>query len=170
MKMTCNFQLMKLNVGNYKKALNTEMLQKLKEAVSVWVQAAITVIPVWSGASHGTFLKLASKIGMTFSISGGGGLPGMTGPVYGDARSQGRLTTWGGAFIAEYSTTLWHLIYNEYNNANANPEEGHLFARLIQPGPYAFQEKANAAFSEYITSVRMPSPWLYLTLVPRQVA
>jgi hypothetical protein len=170
MKMTCSFSLMKLNTGNYKKALDTEMLKKLKEAVGVWIQAAITVIPVWSGASHGTFLKLASKIGMTFSISGGGGFPGMTGPVYGDAHSQGRLTNWGGAYIAEYSTTLWHLIYNEYNNANANPEAGHVYSRLIRPGPYMFQDKANAAFSAYIDNVRMPSPWAHLTLVPRQVS
>ncbi len=170
MKMTCSYSLIKLNAGNYKKALTTEMTQKLKEAVSVWIQAAVTVIPVWSGAAHGTFLKLASKIGMSFSVSGGGGLPGMTGPVYGDTHSQGRLTTWGGTFVAEYTTTLWHLIYNEYNNANADPEAGHLFARLIRPGPYMFQEKANTAFSEYIKDVRMPSPWEHLTLVPRQVS
>jgi hypothetical protein len=169
MKMTCNFQLMKLGTGNYKKAVSTEMLQKLKDAVSVWMQAAITVIPVWSGASHGTFLKLASKIGMSFSVSGGGGLPGMTGPVYGDAHSQGRITTWGGTYIAEYSTTLWHLIYNEYNNANADPVAGHVYSRLIQPGPYMFQEKANTAFSAFVKTIRMPSPWAYLTLVSRQV-
>lgn len=169
MKMTCSFQLMKLSAGNYKKAVSTEMLQKLKEAVGIWIQTAITVIPVWSGASHGTFIKLASKIGQTFSVSGGGGLPGMLGPVYGESQSQGRLTTFGGAYIAEYSTTLWHLIYNEYNDANANPEAGRLFARLIQPGPYMFQEKANMAFLEYVNTVRMPSPWAYLTLVPRQV-
>lgn len=169
MKMTCSFSLMKLNTGSYKKTLNTEMLQKLKEAVGVWIQAAVTIIPVWSGASHGTFLKLASKIGRTFSISGGGGLPGMLGPNYGDSQSQGRLTVWDGAYIAEYSTTLWHLIYNEYNNANANPKEGRVFSRLIQPGPYMFQEKANAAFSAYIENISLPSPWAHLTLIPRQV-
>jgi hypothetical protein len=169
MKMTCSFLLLKLNTGSYRKTLDAQLLQKLKDAVGAWIQASITVIPVWSGASHGTFLKLASRIGMTFSLTGGGGLPGMAGPSYGDARSQGRLTNWNGAYMAEYSTTLWHLIYNEYNNANMNPEDGHLFARLITPGRYMFQDKANAAFLESIKGVTLPSPWSHLTLVPRQV-
>jgi hypothetical protein len=93
----------------------------------------------------------------------------MLGPTYGAANSQGRLTAWGGAYMAEYSTTLWHLIYNEYNNANANPEEARIYSRLIQPGPYSFQEKANAAFLEATKFVKLPSPWGCLTLVPRQV-
>ncbi len=169
MKMTCDFQLLKLNTGSYKKAVKNDLMQKLKDAVGLWIQAAITIIPVWSGASHGTFMKLAGKIGMTFSIAGTGGFPGMLGPEYGNSHSQGRLTEWGGSYIAEYSTTLWHLIYNEYNNANADPDAGRLFARLIRPGPYMFQEAANAAFSGYVKTVRMPSPWAYITLVPRQV-
>ncbi|MCK9570340.1 hypothetical protein M0R72_15445 [Candidatus Pacearchaeota archaeon] len=170
MKMTCQLAQIKLNTGAYQKALNAEMLKQLKEAVGLWIQAAITIIPVWSGASHGTFVKLASKIGQTFSLSGGGGLPGMLGPEYGNAQSRGIITAWGGAFVAEYSTTLWHLIYNEYNNANENPEEGRVYSRLIHPGPYGFQEVANAAFKAYAETVRLPSPFAYITLIPRQVS
>jgi hypothetical protein len=169
MKMTCRYSLIKLS-GNYQKAVNAELLKSLKEAVGLWIQAAITLIPVWSGASHGTFVKLASKIGMTFSLSGGGGLPGMLGPEYGVQHSMGTITTWGGNCIAEYSTTLWHLIYNEYNDANADPEGANLFSRLVHPGPYDFQNAANATFEAYIKTIRLPSPWAYITLIPRQVS
>jgi hypothetical protein len=169
MKMTCEFNLVKLNASAYKKDANKDLIEKLKNAVAFWIQTAISLIPVWSGASHGTFIKLAGKIGQTFSVSGGNGFPGMLGPAYGSQQSQGRITTWGGAYIAEYSTTLWHLIYNEYNNANLNPREGRVFSRLLHPGPYNFQAAANEAFRAHIQDIQMLSPWNYITLIPKKV-
>jgi hypothetical protein len=170
MKMTCELQLLKLNLSAYNKVVSKELTQKLKEGVGVWIQKAVSIIPVWMGASHGTFIKLAAKIGMTFSVSGLGGIPGFPGPAEGNRQSQGRLVTWGGNYMAEYSTTLWHLIYNETHNANENKEEARVFYRLINPTPYHFQSQANAAFAAYISNVRLPSPWAYLTLEVRKVS
>jgi len=161
---------MDLKMGAYKKALDTHMTTQLKEAVGAWIQAAITEIPVWSGASHGTFIKLASKIGVTFAVPAAGGFPGMNGPSYGNAKSQGRFTSFSGAYVAEYNTTLWHLCYNEYNDANANPVEARLFARLKKATPYYFQVKAGKVFEDNIKKVRMPSPWAFLTLNIQQVS
>jgi hypothetical protein len=145
------------------------MNQHLREAVGLWINTAVSLIPVWTGASHATFIKLAGKIGQTFSV-GGINMPGFVGPAEGQRASQGRLTTWNGVYVAEYSTTLWHLIYNEYNDGNANKEAAHVYSRLIRPGPYGFQEQANAAFQAYTAAnVSLPSPWTYITLVNRKV-
>jgi hypothetical protein len=170
MKATFEYSLVKFSVAAYTKALNKEMTQFLKEAVGVWISAAVSVIPVWMGASHATFIKLAGKIGQTFNLGGRTPIPGFFGPADGQAASRGSLTVWNGVYVAEYSTTLWHLIYNEYNDGNLDKVAARVKSHLKQPGPYGFQEKANAAFKAYTDSqVRMPSPWAYITLVQRKV-
>jgi hypothetical protein len=122
---------------------------------------------VWSGASHGTFLKLAATIG--YSISVGGGVPWMSGPSYGKSHSGARKTVYDGAYVLEYTTDLWHLCYNELYNANANPEEGRLFSRLKQPGPYNFQSLAADEFKQYTKTVRLPPPILAITIKTHMV-
>jgi hypothetical protein len=61
------------------------------------------------------------------------------------------------------------LVYNEYNNANANPIEGRLFARLLRPGPYHFQDKAALAFRQFSKTVRLPSPMLAISKKTKMV-
>jgi hypothetical protein len=56
-----------------------------------------------------------------------------------------------------YSTTLPHLIINEYFNANDFPEKnGHQF-HLTHPGPYHFQEAGRRTFERFAESdIQLP--------------
>lgn len=162
MRFTFDYQTLHLSPGVWKRILDQELRTALTEGATIWMNAALSCIPVWSGASHGTFLKLAAKIGYSLSI--GSGVPWLSGPTYGQSHSNASLTVYNGAYILEYSTDLWHLLFNEYKNANANPIEGRLFARLRNPGPYNFQQIAATAFTPFAKSVRLPSPQLAMTI------
>jgi hypothetical protein len=170
MKATFDYSTIKFSLAAYTKDLNQQMTNQLKEAVGVWISTAVSVIPVWTGASHATFVKLAAKIGQSFSV-GGGNIPGVRiGPSEGRSASRGTLTAWGGVWVAEYSTTLWHLIYNEYNDGNLDKLTARVRSHLKKPGPYGFQDKANTAFKAYVDKyVRMPKPWNYITVIQRKV-
>jgi hypothetical protein len=93
----------------------------------------------------------------------------MSGPKYGKEHSSARKTIYDGAYVLEYTTDLWHLVYNNLHNANANPEEGRLFAKLRQPGPYNFTEIAAEEFKQYAKSIRLPSPSLAMTIKTHMV-
>jgi hypothetical protein len=169
MKLTFDYTLLKLDAGEYKRTLHTYLLDKLQEGGKLWLGACLAVIPVWSGASHGTFLKLANKIGMLVSISAMASIPGMLGPAVGSQKSTASIKSSNDQYILEYGTSLWHLIYNEYNNANLNPTAGRLFARLRTPGPYNFQKIGAEAFSAFATTVSLPSPWKLLKQTKHRV-
>jgi hypothetical protein len=162
MRFTFDYKTLHLSPTVWKRLLDQELNAALTQGAIIWMNAALSRIPVWSGASHGTFLKLAATIG--YSISVGGGVPWMSGPNYGKSHSSARKTIYDGAYVLEYTTDLWHLCYNEISNANTNPEEGRLFARLKNPGPYAFQELAAEEFRQYAKSVRLPPPLLAITI------
>jgi hypothetical protein len=158
---------MLLNTSVWKRLMDAKLKADLAEGVRLWIETSISEIPVWSGASRGTFLKLAAKVG--YAVALGGGVPWLNGPSYGQSKSAGRVTIFSGAYVAEYYTSLWHLVYNEYNNANDNPEAGRLFARLHKPGPYNFQSTAAKAFLIFSRKVRLPSPRLALTRTRKTV-
>lgn len=86
---------------------------------------------------------VASRIPMGLSASDGG-----FGEINVDANN--------GKFTFHYSTSLRHLIYNEYNNANL------VGFHLRNPGPYRFQEIGQEAFRRFAQSVRLPSPFNHL--------
>jgi hypothetical protein len=162
MRFTFDYQTLHLSSAVWKRILDQELRAALIEGGTIWMNAALSRIPVWSGASHGTFLKLAAKIGSSISI--GGGVPWLSGSTYGQSHSGANLIIYNGAYILEYSTDLWHLVYNEFSNANANPVEGRLFARLRNPGPYHFQELAAEEFRNFAKTVRLPSPMLAMVI------
>lgn len=165
--MTFNYATLNIPVAVYKKALDAKLKDALIEGGKIYLNAALAIIPVWSGASWGTFLPLARKIGATFSIPGH--VPWLPGPPYGAAQSSGSLVIHGGIYRLQYGTTLWHLIYNEYNQGNLNKEEARVYSRLLYPGPYNFQEKAGEAFQSFATTIRLPNPWLLVVVKRKRV-
>ncbi len=167
MKFTFNYATMHLITAGYKGELDRKLHQALIDGGIAWLNAARAIIPVWSGAAHGTFLKLAAKLGTSFSI--GGGVPWLIGPPYGYARSAARMVVGDGTYILEYSTSLWHLVYNEYNNANANKKAAHVFSHLKTPTPYHFQERAGEVFKQFAQTVKLPSPWAILQVKSQKV-
>lgn len=163
MKIKATFKVPRVNFSKYRKALQETLGEAIAQAAFEWLGATTASIPVWSGASLATFQPLASQVGMTLAISPvtrfsgiNLGLSNATGSVTADADR--------GVFKFEYSTTLEHLIYNEFNNANISPDPG-LFARLLQPGPYAFQKKGLEAFKKVADDVRLPAPTFSITTI-----
>ncbi len=172
MKMTFDYELMKLYVRRYEKEMEEVVLDGLMHGGVKWLYACLAEIPVWQGASHGTFIKIAEKLGATVTISAIAGIPGARmakTAADGKAQSTGKLIREKGKFILEYSTTLWHLVYNEYKNGNVNKKEARVFYRLIRPGPYNFQAIGAAEFAKVAKTVRLPNPWKTLKIVRRRV-
>ncbi len=167
--MTFDYTLLKLDTEKYMQIVNKELIEDLKAGGALWLDKCLSIIPVWSGASHGTFLKIAAEIGRSVSVATRSSVPGLMGPSAGSAASSASMETSGGVYTITYTTSLWHLVYNEYNNANADPKAARLFARLLQPGPYNFQVQGSEVFKSFAKQVRLPSPWKALTRVKKRV-
>lgn len=169
MKFTVRFQAPTISVAKWQARLDTVLGTQIEKAATVWLNATVLLaIPVWSGASRATFLKLAREVSFPLTITGikssatGFITAGKAGPRLGFQQSKGEVSRGqqAGVYTFTYGTTLFHLVFNEYNDANANPEAGKLFARLHEPGPYNFQEIGKDAFEDYAKdAVELPSPW-----------
>lgn len=147
MKFTAKLFAPRINVEAYRKALDRHMTETVMHGASAWLQAVLVEIPVWSGASHATFSKLAAAIGQGFGIAGERSGEGL-------AQSTGEVQSARGRYVFTYSTTLPWLIWNEYHNANVDPDPT-LFYRLLQPGPYNFQRKGAEAFERFAETVQL---------------
>lgn len=157
-----------IKLAEYRTALGTVAEEAITEAAFAWVETAISFIPVWSGASRATFAALAEDISFQIQIGTAANAP--------DREAQGRQESSGGVnfdrarghFSFSYSTTLDHLIFNENFNANVK-EDPKVFARLLQPGPYNFQEQANARALEVIQDVVFPDIREFITTIDTRV-
>ncbi len=177
-KVKINFKGMQLSLTAWQKAADVELTKLIKDSARVWLNATVlSVIPVWSGASRASFLKLARAVSFPLSITGLKATPGQTrgalGPSIGFQQSTGKLVTDAkkGVYTFAYSTSLFHLVFNEFNNANQSPVAGRLYSRLKQPGPYNFQKLGKAAVEEFFAStiVDLPSPWDHVKLTSIRV-
>ena len=179
MKFSATFQLAQVDIDAYKIALQSTMLEALAKATFEYLNAILSIIPVWSGASRATFLQLASQISMIIPIepvawSGTGTknhpshaallnrIP--LGQQCGSSRMIIDVAT--GQFFTEYTNDLHYLTFNEYNNANAGGDPA-VYSRLKNPGPYNFQARAGAAFENSARYARLPSPWSSLKITTR---
>lgn len=155
MRGLTNIRLLHLDVNACKRDIEKALTANLKEAVRAYLRAIIfNVVPVWSGASVATFMKLAAAVNQPLVI-----VPKVSSRVgLGASRSTGALNVdmSKGEIKATYSTSLPHLIYNEFNNANA------VGYRLINPGPYRFQDKGAEAFKRIASQARLPNPYKHL--------
>lgn len=155
MKVTATFRAPRIDLAKYKRALHDQLSLAITHAAFEWLGATTAVIPVWSGASLATFLPLATQIGFAIAIA-----PVPTAPNrFSLGLSQGEgsvnMDAQQGRYTFTYSTTLSHLIWNEFNNANVFPDPG-LFGTLRDPGPYHFQQKGLNAFRRFAQTVRLP--------------
>lgn len=167
-KFKARFKQIEINMAAWEKRFADVMSREIKRAAIVWLNATVLlIIPVWSGASRATFLKLARAVSFPLTITGIQARSGENlraqGPSVGFQQSEGKLNLdrlKSGIATFTYETSLFHLVFNEYNNANDNPEAGRLFARLKEPGPYNFQKIGQDAFEDYARdAVVLPSPF-----------
>lgn len=131
--------------------------ETIELAARAWVKEAISIIPVWSGASRATLQALASAVDMSVPIS-----PKSSAP---DRISLGRLYSRGGIertargkWNFYYETNLKYLIANETTRV-APGTEG-LRGSLIHPTPYQFREAGNRAAQAVIDQRLKELPFL----------
>jgi hypothetical protein len=152
MKFEFDFRAPRIDKGAFIKELDRILISEIKKAARAWLEATvIPLIPVWSGASRGTFLKLAESIEFGIPIQPTAPPGRGVGIAGGRAASDGGIEIRAGLYLFHYSTTLAHLIINEFNDAT---QWGF---NLRNPGPYHFQEAGRITF-EGIKAM-LPSPF-----------
>jgi hypothetical protein len=160
MKFTAQLSIPRIDVAAYRDVLDGHMKAAIAHGLMEWLEAVLAEIPVWSGASRATFVKLAQQIGYGLPVAPAATATGqrIDRTWMGMAQSDGRLTAdkETGEYTFTYSTTLPWLIWNEYHNANVEPDPS-LFHRLIDPGPYNFQVVGARAFLRFAETVGLPS-------------
>jgi hypothetical protein len=167
MKFKGTLRSFKFDMSAYKQRLHEHLSDEIAHAAFVWLNAVLMEIPVWSGASHATFLRLSREVGYQLSIQP----KAMSRVGYGQRMGDGEVTAdpVKGRYSFLYETTLPHLIYNEFNNANIVPDST-LFAKLKQPGPYYFQQRGLRAFLKHAEQVRLLNPWQFLKVHTHKVS
>jgi hypothetical protein len=163
MKVTRSFNVPRIDVEQYRSALDRHMKEALAEGLMVWLDAVLLEIPNWTGASRATFWRLAETINAHVDASG----PRVgVGQLAGD----GSLVTdrTRGVYTFTYSTTLPWLVWNEYHDANVDldPTKYPPPAKLKKPGPYHFQAKGAFAFMRSADKVRLPAVSPYVKSYP----
>lgn len=157
MKFKGNLTSFNINMTSYRRAIHEELSEEITRLAFVWLDAVLAEIPTWSGASRATFLQLGHEISYSFSID-----PVVTSRIsFGQRHGTGKMTADAkkGLYTFEYTTDLKHLVHNEFNSPESDPN---VFHRLKKPGPYNFQIKGRAAFMREVSSVRIPSPLKHL--------
>lgn len=146
MRFKAKFEKPSVNLEGYKRRLQQLLIEAVAYGAYEWLDATTTLVPVWSGASRATFLHLARTVGYNLTgTRGGGGFAPNRVPL-GIANSEGEFNSEKpGVVFFKYATTLRHLIFNEYNNANLGGDPK-VFSQLTNPGPYNFQAAGKEAF------------------------
>lgn len=156
MKVTYRFNVPTINLSGYRTALDKHMREVIGQAVMEWLDVVLAEVPLWSGASRATFHKLQQAVGHSYSY----GFSGERGRM-GEEMSTGEIETRAdkGTYTFTYGTTLPHLIWNEYHNANVDPDATKWPppAELHKPGPYGFQRIGEYAFKKFAESVKLPA-------------
>ncbi len=167
MKFTGTFRSFRIGMSAYRERLHEHLSNEIAHAAFLWLNAVLMQIPVWSGASHGTFLRLSREVGYQLTVQ-----PKVVSRVaYGQRHGDGEVTAdpTKGKYTFTFETSLAHLVYNEFNNANSIPDPT-LFYRLIQPGPYGFQQVGVKVFQEYAKTVRLPNPFEKLKIKTHRIS
>ena len=165
MKFKGTLKSFRLDMGRYRKRLHEHLCEEITQAAFLWLNAVLSEIPVWSGASHATFLHLARSVGYQLAVQ-----PTVASRVaYGQQHGEGEMAVDAeqGLYSFHYQTSLRHLLHNEFNTPESDPN---VFYRLKKPGPYHFQEKGRKVFEEYARQVRLPNPWKSLKVKAHKVS
>jgi len=131
------------------------MKEMLAQGLMEWLQVVIVEVPIWSGASRATFVKLAQHIDFSVPVSGGPAPVDRSGEGMAASKGEFEADINSGQYTFTYGTSLPWLIWNEYHNANIDPDPT-LFAKLKKPGPYDFQTKGAAAFIHMTRLIDLP--------------
>lgn len=157
MRFVGNLRTIRVDLNRFRKDLEIELRELIARSAFAWLNAALEPIPIWSGASRSTFADLAARINFQLSVQPDSDAPNRT--QLGRQTSTGDLEidpTVGVAYF-RYSTTLRHLIFNEFN-ANPDSDPNVRAPESIEGTPYGFREKARRAWQEVANEARLPIP------------
>lgn len=151
MSVSVQTQLANFNAQAARAAIEADIRERVTRAAFEYIQTALSIIPVYAGASQGTFTALADAINSPLIIN-----PEVSSEIgLGVDASTGGVDLTGPVFSFEYSTSLPRLVFNESNNAN---EVGF---NLRNPGPYQFVEASqNAAMQAFDTPITFSSNFI----------
>ena len=150
-----------MGLPKYKKAFDAYMTEKIRDAARSWLRTVLIIIPTWSKASRATFEDLADRVGSDVTY----------GPLRApeDREGLGRSHGDGGLRVLPlktyafwYSTSLKHLMFNEFNRATIG--RGGVIWGLINPTPYKFLDAGRADFRSYARGMKLPSPLQFLKM------
>jgi hypothetical protein len=155
MKFKSKLKRLTIDDTRYRQVLHERLTEALVTGAFAWLTTVIDIVPVWTGASQSTFTPLASQVGFALNIVPDPNAYNRT--ELGLSNVGMEWVTQDGLYSFTYSTTLSHLIINEYFNANEFLDEnGNPYFHLRQPGPYHFQEAGAKAFEKEIANVSLP--------------
>ena len=163
MRIRATLRQFSIDMNSYRRELHREMDRQIKEAARAWLHAVVAQtpgpsggkVPIWSGASAATFSELAAAVAFPLGITPSGTAPNRI--SLGTKHGEGELVSnVDNGYRFRYRTTLEHLIFNEFNNANK------VGFNLINPGPYDFQGKGKAAFENVAQDARLPNPYRHI--------
>src|SRR5271157_1935830 len=164
MKFKAQFVAPRFDVSGYRDALNKAMTEAISKALMEWLDSVLEKIPEWSGASRATFSTLAGTIGMAIPSSPTASAMSTVGSRVGEgimssAGSKLSLNEPPGQYTFTYQSNLPWLVWNEYNNANENPDPTKWPppAVLLRPGPYESQAKGLMTFRQSSKGVSLPA-------------
>jgi hypothetical protein len=160
MRVKVKLQKPQIDVAAYRKEFELKAKETMSLAILSYLDTAQNVIPVWSGASIASFKKLAGLISAPLIINPSDSVsdrPGVNARRQSEAvsRSDARTVVTSTAYGFSFETDLPHLVYNENNNANVNPDPT-LFGVLLNPGPYGFTVKAKEAVIDVLARFDPP--------------
>lgn len=153
LKLKGKFNAPNFDLQKYKNELERQARETLGRAILEYVVTFQQIVPVWSGASHATLTQLAGLISAPLAIQISTTAYDREG--YGRGHGSAVLVANAGEYGFVFETDLPHLVYNEYNDANANPDPG-LRGKLLNPGPYDFQTKVGAAVTTVLREFQLP--------------
>jgi len=141
-RFTGSFGLPNLDELAARRALGAELKDILFEGTVEWVRTVSAILPNWSGMSRASLQSIGNLVGILIFASPVLGAPDRV--AQGRNQGEGRFSTSAderaGQYFFEWRSQVFHLIYNESNDANA------VGFHLRNPGPYHSQRQAQQSF------------------------
>lgn len=138
MQMTGSLGFVTLDTQALLDSLDKKLKDILVEGTKEWVRTVSAILPNWSGESRASLRPIADLVGIPIFASPVSGAPDRV--AKGQSEGSGELITQDGVYAFSWQSDVFHLAYNELNNANA------VGFHLINPGPYLSQRQAQQSF------------------------
>ncbi len=152
------FKTMEFRGGNITdKLIDAWVREEIRNAAIVWIDAALQIIPSWSGASRATLEALGDAVNYPRPIFIGTAAGAPLRVALGRMNSSGGVRKYqAGTYEFYYRSTLEYLFANE-TKVVAPRTEG-LFGAMRTPTPFMFRAAGDAMAQFYVSQLELPLP------------